>query len=70
MELDKKDALPQNLWEEKSSKSPDLWRFPRCRSSGMPASGMPDRVEQSAEGVLDSSPSSTTCTPKADCSTK
>jgi hypothetical protein len=36
----------------KRSKSPNLWRFRRCRSIGMPAIGMPDRVEQSAEGVL------------------
>ena len=54
----------------KRSKSPDLWRFRRCRSSGMPASGMPDRFEQSAEGVLDSWPSATACTPKTDCKRK
>ena len=42
MELDNKGALPQNLWGKKGqkalnwwvkkrSKSPELWRFPRCR---------------------------------------
>ncbi len=31
----------------KRSKSPNMWRFRRCRSFGMPALGMPDLVEQS-----------------------
>jgi hypothetical protein len=55
-ESDWKGALAQNLWGKKDQKAHKV--------------GMPDRGEQSAQGVLGLIPSSPAFAPTAGCSTK
>jgi hypothetical protein len=64
-ESDWKGALAQNLWGKKDQKA-----LNRCVFLDADKVGMPDRGEQSAQGVLGLIPSSPAFAPTAGCSTK